>query len=78
MNNLLPISNEEISSWQKLGSRATYGLCLKQIAQLDKDVIAISADLLKSSGLDRMQRGFPSQTINAGIAEQNIQLLDVP
>jgi transketolase len=72
MNNLLPISNEEISSWQKLGSRATYGLCLKQIAQLDKDVIAISADLLKSSGLDRMQREFPSQTINAGIAEQNM------
>lgn len=63
---------EEIPMWEKLGSRAVYGLILKELAKLDERVIALSGDLVKSSGLDRMKRELPNRVINVGVAEQNL------
>lgn len=57
---------------EKMGSRATYGLKLNQLAKGNKQILAMSADLVKSSGLDRMSREFPNRVINAGVAEQNL------
>lgn len=65
-------SNSDIVGWEQLGSRAVYGLTLRELARENKSVIALSADLIKSSGLDRMSRDLPSQTINVGISEQNL------
>ena len=38
----------------------------------DKNVIALSADLGRSSGLDRFSQEYSEQFINTGIAEQNM------
>jgi transketolase len=57
---------------EKMGSRAVYGLKLNQLAKANKQILALSADLVKSSGLDRMSREMPNRVINTGIAEQNL------
>ena len=57
---------------EKMGARAVYGLKLNQLAKVNKQILALSADLLKSSGLDRMSREIPNRVINTGIAEQNL------
>ena len=68
----IELTEKKITQWSKLGPRAVYGQALFEIAQMDPDVLAISADLGNSSGLDRMKSGLPSQFINVGIAEQNM------
>lgn len=54
-----------------LGQRGTFGTVLNEIAQNDKRIIAISADLARVSGLDKFIRNFPDRYINVGIAEEN-------
>jgi transketolase len=56
----------------RLGPRATYGQALLEFAKVDDSVIAMSADLGNSSGLDRFRATFPNRFINVGIAEQNL------
>lgn len=53
-----------------VGPRASYGIALHELAKKDDRVCAVSADLLKSSGLERFERSFPQRTFNCGIAEQ--------
>lgn len=65
-------SIEDIAMWEKLGPRAVYGLILKEIAREDERIFALSGDLVKSSGLDRMKREIPDRVINVGVAEQNM------
>ncbi len=56
----------------RIGARATYGQAINSIASKNKNVIALSADLGRSSGLDRFSKEYPNQYINTGIAEQNL------
>ncbi|CAP56953.1 putative transketolase [Gluconacetobacter diazotrophicus PA1 5] len=56
----------------RLGPRATYGQTLTTLAGADRNIIAISADLGRSSGLDRFSRELPDQFVNVGIAEQTM------
>lgn len=65
-------SVEDIDAWEKLGPRAVYGLVLKELAKENNRVFALSGDLIKSSGLDRMKREMPDRVINVGVAEQNM------
>jgi len=65
-------SVEDIDAWEKLGPRAVYGLVLKELAKENNRVLALSGDLIKSSGLDRMRREMPERVINVGVAEQNL------
>jgi len=62
----------KILQWARLGSRAVYGQTLLELAGHDPSIIAISADLGNSSGLDRFKAAFPDRFINVGIAEQNM------
>jgi transketolase len=55
-----------------MGIRATYGQALSGYAAENPNVIAVSADLGRSSGLDRFSKEYPNQFINTGIAEQNM------
>lgn len=61
-----------IRSWSMLGSRGTFGMTLLELAQENENIVALSGDLCKSSGLDRFSTTFPDRFINAGIAEQNM------
>jgi transketolase len=56
----------------RIGVRATYGQKLYEIAQEDPNVIAMSADLGRSSGLNQLSLNLPNQYVNVGIAEQNL------
>jgi transketolase len=65
-------SESKILQWARLGSRAVYGQALLELADNNHSIIAISADLGNSSGLDRFKNAFPDRFINVGIAEQNM------
>ena len=56
----------------RIGVRATYGQALYELAQSQNSVIAMSADLGRSSGLNQLRVNLPNQFVNAGIAEQNM------
>jgi transketolase len=68
----LEITSVSAAQWSRLGPRAVYGQALLDLAQSNLDVLAMSADLGNSSGLDRFRKTYPKRFINAGIAEQNL------
>ena len=58
--------------WSRIGIRAFYGQALSDIAAANPNVMSVSADLGRSSGLDRFSKEYPEQFLNSGIAEQNM------
>lgn len=69
---MVEISKRNARTWSRMGIRATYGQALSTYAAENPNVIALSADLGRSSGLDRFSKEYPGQFINTGIAEQNM------
>lgn len=69
---MFEINKKNAKSWSRMGIRATYGQAISAFASQNKNIIAMSADLGRSSGLDRFSKEFPDQFINTGIAEQNM------
>ena len=59
-------------AWSRLGPRAVYGAALLEAAAQNENLLAASADLVTSSGLDRFRKTFPDRLLNFGIAEQNL------
>lgn len=49
-----------------------YGQALLHFAESREDLIAVSADLANSSGLERLSKAYPERCLNLGIAEQNM------
>lgn len=65
--------NEKLArGWSRMGPRAVYGQVLYELAKTNPNIMALSADLGRSSGLDRFSKEFPDQFLNVGIAEQNL------
>jgi len=58
--------------WSRMGPRAVYGQILFELAKTNPNLMTLSADLGRSSGLDRLSKEFPDQFLNVGIAEQNL------
>lgn len=56
----------------RLGPRGTFGVALLDQAEHDPRVLAVTADLAITAGLDRFQTTHPGRLINVGIAEQNL------
>lgn len=69
---MLEISKRNARSWSRIGARAFYGTAFSSIAAENDNVIGMSADLGRSSGLARFASEYPNQFINTGIAEQNM------
>jgi transketolase len=69
---MIKISEAEIKTWTRLGSRAVYGQAILQLAKSLENLMVLSADLGKSSGLDRFMNAYPDKFLNTGIAEQNM------
>ena len=57
MNN--SFSKTENLQWCRMGPRATFGQFMIEIAKKNKKLMVISADLGRSSGLDRFKQLFP-------------------
>jgi transketolase len=66
------INPKNANLWSKLGPRATYGQAILALGQERSDVIALSADLGNSSGLERFSKLLPDRFVDVGIAEQNL------
>jgi transketolase len=65
--------NEKLArGWSRMGPRPVYGQILYELAKTNPNIMALSADLGRSSGLDRFSKEFPDQFLNVGIAEQNL------
>ena len=69
---MLEINRKNSRLWSRMGARAFYGSALSAIAAENQNVIALSADLGRSSGLARFAAEYPEQFINTGIAEQSM------
>jgi transketolase len=68
----MKIEESTFDQWDKLGLRAAYGQMLLHLANSDSTLFALSADLGRSSGLDRYASTFPERYLGTGIAEQNM------
>ncbi len=69
---MFEITKRNARTWSRMGARAMYGQALSAFAAANPNIIAMSADLGRSSGLDRFSKEYPDQFINTGIAEQNM------
>lgn len=69
---MLEFSTRNAQAWSRVGPRAFYGSALLSLAADNKNIVALSADLGRSSGLARFAGDLPDQFINTGIAEQNM------
>lgn len=70
MNQLF--NNNLARQWARIGPRGVYGQSILSLAEENKDIFAISADLGNSSGLDRFKNKYQNRFLNIGIAEQNM------
>lgn len=62
----------DIRTWSMLGQRGTFGDALERLAEENEKIVALSADLCNTSGLDRFAAKFSERFLNVGIAEQNL------
>ena len=69
---MFKFQEKENIQWCKLGPRAMFGKFMLDIAKNEKKLLVISADLGRSSGLDRFKKEFPNQYLSVGISEQNM------
>ncbi len=54
-----------------LGQRGTFGVVLNDLASTNEKIFALSADLTRTSGLEKFSKNYENRFINVGIAEQN-------
>ena len=70
---MLEINPKNARLWAKMGSRAMYGQAMQSLAgDTKKDLMVLSADLGRSSGLGRFMELYPDRFWNVGISEQNL------
>jgi transketolase len=70
---LASIGNSRI--WARMGIRAFYGSALFELRSLEPNLVALSSDLGRSSGLQKFSSTFPESYFNVGIAEQTLVAL---
>lgn len=56
----------------KLSTAECYGIALCELGEEHKDVVALTADLAKSTKIGMFSEHFPDRFFNVGIAEQNL------
>lgn len=64
--------NYDVYSQIKLQTMEIYGNTLCELAAEHPDIVALSADLAKSTKIGLVQEKFPERFFNVGIAEQNM------
>ena len=69
---MLEINPRNALQWSRFGSRAIFGQAIFSLAEKKKNLMVLSADLGKSSGLTRFIKSYPDNYLNVGISEQNM------
>ena len=62
----------EAQMYSRFGPRAMFGQFMLDIAKKNKNLMVLSADLGRSSGLDRFKSEHPDKYLSVGISEQNL------
>lgn len=68
----MEINSRQIRFLTRMGSRGAFGAAIYNLAKEKKDFFALSADLGRASGFDRLMRDYPEKYLNVGIAEQDL------
>ena len=68
----MEINNRNIKTWSTIGSRATFGMAVLDIAKKNENLMVLTCDVSTSAGLDRFKKTFPEKYLDVGIAEQNM------
>ena len=69
---MLELNSRSIRFLARMGARGTLGQAVYDWANDGNDFFAVSADLARASGFDRVKAGYPQNFVNVGIAEQNL------
>lgn len=69
---MIEIQRANMRMWSMLGKRGTFGTALTELAPEVDNLMAVSADFARSSGLERYSHTYPEKFLNVGIAEQNL------
>jgi len=69
---MIEIQRAKMRMWSMLGKRGTFGTALTELAPEYDNLMAMSADFARSSGLERYSHTYPEKFLNIGIAEQNM------
>ena len=69
---MIEIQRAKMRMWSMLGKRGTFGTALTELAPEHDNLMAMSADFARSSGLERYSHTYPDKFLNVGIAEQNL------
>lgn len=69
---MIEIQRAKMRMWSMLGKRGTFGTALTELAPEYDNLMAMSADFARSSGLERFSHTYPDKFLNVGIAEQNL------
>ena len=64
--------NKKIKTYSMIGSRATVGLVLYELASEIENLMVLTADVSTSAGLDRFRKTYLDKYLDVGIAEQNM------
>ena len=62
----------QLRTCSMLGKRGTFGSALTEFAPIADNLMAVSADFTRSSGLERYSKVYSDKFLNVGIAEQNL------
>ena len=69
---MFDFNSKDAKQWSRLGPRAMFGQFMLKIAEDCDELMVLSADLGRSSGLDRFKSQFPKKYLSVGISEQNL------
>jgi len=64
--------SKKIQMFSTIGSRATFGLVVYDLAKDIDNLMILTADVSTSAGLDRYRKKFKEKYLDVGIAEQNM------
>jgi transketolase len=70
--NPIKIDKKTIRTLSIMGQRGSFGFGIQELVIHDDRVLALTGDLLITSGLERLKNSNPERVINVGIAEQNM------
>ena len=55
-----------------MATRDAYGEALKELGEINENIVVLDADLSGSTKTSVFQKAFPNRFFNVGIAEQNL------
>ena len=69
---MIDFTNKKIKTYSLVGSRATFGLVMNEVAEKINNLMVLTADVSTSAGLDKYRNNHKDKYLDIGIAEQNM------